>query len=49
MSKGSKNLEYEIRERKIKKILKENGAKLVQKKTIMPLPYILLFLKSILI
>lgn len=38
----SKNLEYEIRvydinERKIKKILKENGAELVQKKTIMPL------------
>ena len=38
----SKNLEYEIRiyhinERKIKKILKENGAKLIQKKIIMPL------------
>ena len=38
----SKNFEYEIRvydinERKIKKILKENGAELVQKKTIMPL------------
>ena len=38
----NKNLEYEIRiyninERKIKKILKENGAELVQKKTIMPL------------
>jgi len=37
-----KNLEYEIRiyninERKIKKILKENNAKLIQKKTIMPL------------
>ena len=41
MSKN-KNLEYEIRiyninESKIKKILKENGAELVQKKTIMPL------------
>ena len=39
---SNKNLEYEIRiydinERKIKKILKENGAELVQKKTIMPL------------
>ena len=38
----SKNLEYEIRiydinEKKIKKILKENNAKLIQKKTIMPL------------
>lgn len=38
----SKKLEYEIRiynidENKIKKILKENGAKLIQKKTIMPL------------
>lgn len=38
----SKNLEYEIRiynidEKKIKKILKENNAELIQKKTIMPL------------
>ena len=42
MSKKDNHLEYEIRvydinERKIKKILKENGAKLIQKKTIMPL------------
>ena len=38
----SKNLEYEIRiynidEKKIKKILKENNAELIQEKTIMPL------------
>ena len=42
MTKKDDHLEYEIRiyninEKKIKKILKENGAKLVQKKTIMPL------------
>ena len=42
MSKKDEHLEYEIRiyninEKKIKKILKKNGAKLVQKKTIMPL------------
>ena len=42
MPNQNKNLEYEIRvydinERKIKKILKENDAKLIQKKTIMPL------------
>ena len=39
---SNNNLEYEIRvydidEKKIKKILKKNGAKLIQKKTIMPL------------
>jgi predicted adenylyl cyclase CyaB len=42
MSRKHEHLEYEIRvydinERKIKKILKENGAKLIQKKIIMPL------------
>ena len=42
MTKKDDHLEYEIRiyninERKIKKILKENGATLVQKKVIMPL------------
>ena len=42
MNKKKESLEYEIRvydinERKIKKILKENGAELVQKKTIMPI------------